>query len=409
MKKSINIGIILFLLLQACSGSENFENQASVEPISEKTPINPPPGENNTDKQSSNKKANIEEVLQDFPDGALSFLSKKEQECIAEISSTDSLKNMEKNLMQDGAILQQQMDYFINCNIPTPPGIGIKEALNSDESNSYNSTSNNDSLAKIQNLQSLEFFGTSPHLERVNDSTVRLFYNDLGGVAVLLCSNDLNCETQGSIQFITDLTIVQTKDGERRGYFVEMNPNTRESGIFTATFSEDGLSYSNKTPLGFTAQKDEIAWGVPDAVVMPNGLVRVYWVYTEDRTSSEKIVSATSKTEKGIEFTLDSGYRVDNGYVDFEVLKAEDGDWRALMSYTPHYLPSTPQSLFYATSNDGLTWDFIEERITPKDYSYLDPTGIPLDDKSYLIVMGGAPNAMGDRIYQLFTAELILP
>ena len=65
--------------------------------------------------------------------------------------------------------------------------------------------------------------------------------------------------------------------------------------------------------------------------------------------------------------------------------------------------------LTYLCFNDGLTWDFIEERITPKDYSYLDPTGIPLDDKSYLIVMGGAPNAMGDRIYQLFTAELILP
>ena len=95
--------------------------------------------------------------------------------------------------------------------------------------------------------------------------------------------------------------------------------------------------------------------------------------------------------------------------MDFEVLKAEDGDWKALMSYTPHYLPSTPQSLFYATSKDGLTWEFIEERISPKDYSYLDPTGIPIDDKSYLVVMGGAPNAMGDRIYQLFTAELILP
>ena len=37
MKKSINIGIILFLLLQACSSGENVENQASVEPIPENT------------------------------------------------------------------------------------------------------------------------------------------------------------------------------------------------------------------------------------------------------------------------------------------------------------------------------------------------------------------------------------
>ena len=47
MKKSINIGIILFLLLQACSSSENTENQATVEPISEDTPINQPVDPNN--------------------------------------------------------------------------------------------------------------------------------------------------------------------------------------------------------------------------------------------------------------------------------------------------------------------------------------------------------------------------
>ena len=47
MKKSINIGIILFLLLQACSSSENTENQATVEPISEDTPINQPAEPNN--------------------------------------------------------------------------------------------------------------------------------------------------------------------------------------------------------------------------------------------------------------------------------------------------------------------------------------------------------------------------
>ena len=47
MKKSINIGVILFLLLQACSSAENTENQATVEPISEDTPINQPSEPNN--------------------------------------------------------------------------------------------------------------------------------------------------------------------------------------------------------------------------------------------------------------------------------------------------------------------------------------------------------------------------
>ena len=209
--KTFLLFLTLFMLSCGGSSSNNTDDSIQVDTMNNTQDEVSASIENNTDEQSSNKKANIEEVLQEFPDGALSFLSKKEQECIAEISSTESLKDMEKNLIQEGAIFQQQMDYFTNCNIPSPPGIGIKEAVNSAENNSYNSTSDKDSLAKIQNLQSLEFFGTSPHLERVNDSTVRLFYNDLGGVAVLLCSNDLNCETQGSIQFITDLTIVQTK------------------------------------------------------------------------------------------------------------------------------------------------------------------------------------------------------
>ena len=54
MKKSINIGVILFLLLQACSSSENTENQATVEPISEDTPINQPSEPNNPPPSEGN-------------------------------------------------------------------------------------------------------------------------------------------------------------------------------------------------------------------------------------------------------------------------------------------------------------------------------------------------------------------
>ena len=42
MKKSINIGLILFLLFQACASEENSENQAALEKIPEDTPINSP-------------------------------------------------------------------------------------------------------------------------------------------------------------------------------------------------------------------------------------------------------------------------------------------------------------------------------------------------------------------------------
>ena len=363
------------------------------------------------DDQSNKNRANIDEVLKDFPQGALSFLPDNEKQCIAEISSTESLKSMEKSLMEEGAILQEHMDYFTSCNLPGPPGIGIKEENSSNDTESVQDTYYATSFASVENIRSLDEDGVSPHLEKVDDKTLRLFYSsiEVKGIAVSLCDYELKCELQGALQRMSDLTIIETLDGVRRGYYVSLNPQTQQKDIFTAVFSEDGLSYSNETPLGFPVDQNEIAWGVPDAVLMPNGLVRVYWVYTEDKTSDEKLVSATSKTTKGVEFVMDPGYRLENGYVDFEVIRAVEGDWKALMSYTPHYMPEIPQSLFYATSKDGLKWDLIEERITPKGYSYFDPTAIQIDDKNFLVVGSAAPNTLGDREHILFTAELVLP
>ncbi len=415
--------LVLTFIIFSCGGdsANNDEESAQIDIVDETQdePLTNSNNETNSsneskkdkDDQSSKNKANVDEVLKEFPQGALSFLPDNEKQCIAEISSTESLKSMEKSLMEEGAILQEHMDYFISCNLPGPPGIGIKEENSSNDTESVQETYYATSFASVENIKSLGEDGVSPHLEKVDDKTLRLFYSsiEVKGIAVSLCDYELKCELQGSLQRMSDLTIIETLDGVRRGYYVTLNPQTKQKDIFTAVFSEDGLSYSNETPLGFPVDQNEIAWGVPDAVLMPNGLVRVYWVYTEDKTSDEKLVSATSKTNKGVEFVMDPGYRLENGYVDFEVIKAVEGDWKALMSYTPHYMPEIPQSLFYATSKDGLKWDLIEERITPKEYSYLDPTAIPIDDKNYLVVGSAAPNTLGDREHILFAADLVLP
>ena len=54
MKKSINIGLILFLLLQACASEENSSTQPVVEPIAEDTPINEPAEPNNPPPENNN-------------------------------------------------------------------------------------------------------------------------------------------------------------------------------------------------------------------------------------------------------------------------------------------------------------------------------------------------------------------
>ena len=419
MRRNNLISLILSFVFIFCGGSSEtitrIEESPNEETVVNNDQISKNDAEssisNNTEKEKITEKANIEEVIKEFPQGALSFLSDKEQQCIAEISTTESLKSMEKSLIEEGAILQEQMDYFTLCNLPGPPGIGIKEENTSLVADSLQDDSYTTYFASIENIRSLGTDGVSPHLEKVDDKTLRLFYSSIQakGIAVALCDYEFNCEIQGVLERMSDLTIVETLEGIRRGYFVELNPQTNQKDIFTAIFSEDGLSYSEKTPLGFPVDRDEIAWGVPDAVLMPNGLIRVYWVYTEDKTSDEKLISATSQTTKGVEFIMDPGYRLENGYVDFEVIKAEEGDWKALMSYTPHYMPEIPQSLFYATSKDGLDWELIEERITPEGYTYFDPTAVPIDEKVYLVVGSAAPNVMGDREHILFTAKLVLP
>ena len=408
--------VLTFFIISCGSDSANNADDSAQINITDEAQDEPLTNSNNEtkeekDDQSYKNKANIDEVLKDFPQGALSFLSDKEKQCIAEISSTESLKSMEKSLMEEGAILQEHMDYFTSCKLPGPPGIGIKKENSSNDTESAQDTYYSTSFASVENIRSLDEDGVSPHLEKVDDKTLRLFYSsiEVKGIAVSLCDYELKCELQGALQRMSDLTIIETLDGVRRGYYVSLNPQTQQKDIFTAVFSEDGLSYSNEISLGFPVDQNEIAWGVPDAVLMPNGLVRVYWVYTEDKTSDEKLVSATSKTTKGVEFVMDPGYRLENGYVDFEVIRAIEGDWKALMSYTPHYIPEIPQSLFYATSEDGLKWDLIEERITPKGYSYFDPTAIQIDDKNFLVVGSAAPNTLGDREHILFTAELVLP
>ena len=94
--------------------STNNANDSAQIDIADETNDEPLTNSNNEskkdkDEQSSKNMANIDEVLEEFPQGALSFLPDNEKQCIAEISSTESLKSMEKSLMEEGAILQEHI------------------------------------------------------------------------------------------------------------------------------------------------------------------------------------------------------------------------------------------------------------------------------------------------------------
>ena len=81
--------------------------------------------------------------------------------------------------MNEGAILQEHMDYFTSCNLPGPPGIGIKEATSSIDSEIVQETYYVTSFASVENIRSLDENGVSPHLEKVDEKTLRLFYSSI--------------------------------------------------------------------------------------------------------------------------------------------------------------------------------------------------------------------------------------
>ena len=410
MKKYLYLSLLSILLI-SCGGDSSSTTplpaDQTVEPIqnveSTQTTIN------DQSTTEEDQKRSIEDVLDEFPDGIISFLSQKEKKCLNENAPFELLRQIELDLLGGRPFSQDAINYFDKCNIPPPPLPGEGEA-NVQAFPEGNVSNNIEENATLLDITTLNQDGVSPHLELVDNTTLRLFYSSLSanGLAVDLCDYDLNCVRQGAIERIQDLTIIETTDGVRRGYFVEFNPNTKSKEIMTAVFSEDGLSYTNQISLGIS-DGGSIAWGVPDAVVIPDGRIRIYWVDESSGMRGEKIVSATSDTTDGISFKKDPGYRFENGYVDFEVLSAEENNWKAIFSFSPEGLPKIPQSLFVATSNVGLDWSFTGVPISPLDVSYLDPTGILLSNGDYLVVSAVAPNELGDRDYVLYKKILKLP
>ena len=250
--------------------------------------------------------------------------------------------------------------------------------------------------------------GVSPHADLQSNGTTRLYYPSfsLNGTAIAQCTVKGACEMVGSLQGISDLTDVVTADGSRRAYYIVMDPNSKRKEIYTAPMTADGLALGEGISLGIN-DGGAMAWGVPDAVVIPDGRVRIYWVEPDPqgRRASEVIVSATSTDTSGTSFVRDRGYRTTRGIVDFEVLNAKTGAWLAIAATTPED-PKNPQRLLLASSKDGLKWKINRKSLTPSSMSYLDPTGIRIGPRRYRIYYAKAPNALGERAYALEQAVL---
>ena len=229
----------------------------------------------------------------------------------------------------------------------------------------------------LSKQKALGLGGVSPFAERQADGSVRLYYASEGGTAMDQCTLAGTCTRVGVIARRADLTILTLPDGTRRAYFKEMNPTAQTQELSSAMIAADGLTLGASTPMGFSVPMTKKGWGVPDAVLLPSGRVRIYW--TDSGSGSEYTRSATATDATGTVFTADKGKRTTGGFVDFEVLQAKNGAWLAIASTTPG---NPPQRLLIGRSTDGLKWTFGTKPVSSLTINALDPTGFSSGKKN---------------------------
>jgi hypothetical protein len=241
----------------------------------------------------------------------------------------------------------------------------------------------------------------SPHVERTNGAD-RVWYPSIPSTAVVDCNEAGSCTSVPGVGRLgTDFTAVTLPNGSRRAYYVEMIQGSGQKTVVSAACAtSECLSVGGSTAIAadVAVSTNEKAWGVPDAVVTPDGKVRVYLVVTTSLNSScpEKVRSYIS--DDGISFTQESGFRLEGGYVDTEILRAKAGDWLMMTSTGPG-CGNGMQQLFITSSTDGLTWSK-PQVLTKDDKRRLDPTGYEVAPNVFRIYYSSAESRM-TQSYQL--------
>lgn len=256
---------------------------------------------------------------------------------------------------------------------------------------------------------SLGLVGVSPYVEHISSGIDRVWRSGgLNGSEVSDCTDAGVCAAVTLVSRLgTDVSILTLADGSRRAYLVEVVQGTSNKQVYSAPCStSECLTIGTKEATSSAmAGGQNSAWGVPDPVLLPDGRIRIYIVESPVAGScTEKIASYISDSN-GLAFTKESGWRLEGGYVDSEVLRARNGDWLMITSNGPGC--GSQQKLFITASSDGLTWS-TPTALTGTDKSRLDPTGYEVSTDVFRIYYATSASTLcgGNCTYTLARATL---
>ena len=257
--------------------------------------------------------------------------------------------------------------------------------------------------ALAEDAVSLGLTGVSPHVERTGNAD-RLWYPSLAGTIASDCTDAGACTSVPVTGRLgSDFTAITLPNGTRRAYFVENSPGASTKSVSSAACSTaacTAVGTSTVAAAELVVSQNVKAWGVPDAVVTPDGKVRLYVVESPvEGNCTEKLASYISSD--GITFTKEAGWRLENGIsVDPEILRAKTGEWLMVLADGPG-CGDRVQKLYMSTSNDGLTWA-TPQKISGSDLRRLDPTGYEVSANVFRVYYATAvAGALGDVTYTI--------
>ena len=179
--------------------------------------------------------------------------------------------------------------------------------------------------------------------------------------------------------------MVDTSDGKIRMYYKGANSQNPGPGqsihkIYSA-ISSDGLTFQKEGLRIDSETNGDNGWAsVPDAIILPDGKVRLYYVTASQMEHG--IGSAISSD--GLNFEKEAGLRVPN-LVDPALIRIKD-KYVLFAASIDERFGGVPKGIYYSESSDGL--DFSEPTAVFQQDNVYDPSVLKIDDSTVRVFYG---------------------
>lgn len=305
------------------------------------------------------------------------------------LSACQSTSEPSKTVVEPEKTLQENMDYeperfsekskdIISETNDLPDELAIKSLLFSWE----------------KDIDSRIVDGSVPFVHMLKDGNIRLYYCNSKGILSAISKDGLTFTKEQGVRIspgtgfelqVCDPTIVNLLDGKIRMYYKganSLNPGPGQSihKIFSA-ISSDGLNFQKEGIRIDSETNGDNGWAsVPDAITLPDGRVRIYYVTAAKMQHG--IGSAISSD--GLNFVKEPGIRVEN-LVDPALVKIRDRYILFAASIDERFA-KIPKGIYYLESSDGL--DFSEPVAVFQEDNVYDPSVLKIDDNIIRIFYG---------------------